>query len=52
MWPLTPLVVARTIGLNALLGVGFGVLFRRWGLEYAMASHFLANVVLHVLGGG
>lgn len=52
LWPLTPVVVARTIGLNALLGVGFGHLYWRWGLEYAMAAHFLADIVLHVVGGG
>lgn len=51
VWPLTPVVVARTIGVNALLGAAFGVLYWRRGLEHAMAAHFLADVVLHVFGG-
>ena len=37
--PLTPLVILRTVGLNALLGLAFGWLFWRRGLEHAMVSH-------------
>jgi hypothetical protein len=45
-------LVARTVVLNALAGVVFGELYRRFGLEHAMAAHFSADVVLHVVIGG
>jgi membrane protease YdiL (CAAX protease family) len=51
LWGLTPIVIFRTILLNALLGIPFGFLYWRWGLEYAMLSHFLADLVLHGIGG-
>ena len=47
--PLTPLVVTRAIVLNGLIGVGFGYLYFKHGLESAMISHFSADIVLHVL---
>ena len=47
--PLTPLVVTRAIVLNGLLGVVFGWLYWKRGLESAMLSHFSADIVLHVL---
>lgn len=47
--PLTPLVITRAIVLNGLLGVAFGWLYWRRGLEAAMISHFSADIVLHVL---
>jgi hypothetical protein len=47
--PLTPLIVARAIALNGLIGVGFGYLYFKHGLESAMISHFSADIVLHVL---
>jgi membrane protease YdiL (CAAX protease family) len=47
--PLTPLLVARGLLLNAILGVVAGVLFWRYGLEAAMIAHFSADIVLHVL---
>jgi membrane protease YdiL (CAAX protease family) len=47
--PLTPLVIIRTIVLNGLLGVVFGWLYWKRGLESAMISHFSADIVLHVL---
>ena len=37
--PLTPIVILRTVGLNALLGLAFGWLFWRRGLEHAMVAH-------------
>jgi membrane protease YdiL (CAAX protease family) len=51
LWGLTPIVIFRTILLNALLGIPFGFLYWRWGLQYAMLSHFLADLVLHGIGG-
>lgn len=47
--PLTPLVIARTVILNALLGIVWGWLYWKRGLEAAMISHFSADIVLHVL---
>jgi hypothetical protein len=51
VWPLTPLVIARTVLLNAVAGIPFGFLYWRKGLEHAMAAHFCADVVLHVIVG-
>jgi hypothetical protein len=34
------------------MGIAFGFLYWQWGLEYAMLSHFCADIVLHVIGGG
>jgi len=47
--PLTPLVITRAIILNGLAGVGFGWLYWKRGLEFAMIAHFSADIVLHVL---
>jgi membrane protease YdiL (CAAX protease family) len=47
--PLTPLVVVRAVVLNGLLGIVFGWLYWKRGLEAAMISHFSADIVLHVL---
>jgi hypothetical protein len=51
LWPMTPLVIGRTLVLNGLGGILFGWLYWRRGLEHAMVAHFLADVVLHGLGG-
>lgn len=47
--PLDLLVVSRAIVLNGLLGIGFGWLYWKHGLESAMLGHFTADIVLHVL---
>lgn len=49
LFPLTPLVILRAITLNGLLGIAFGYLYIKHGLEAAMLSHFTADIVLHVL---
>ena len=46
---LTPLVIVRTITLNAVGGIIFGWLYWKKGLESAMISHFSADIVLHVM---
>ncbi|MGB9979744.1 CPBP family intramembrane glutamic endopeptidase [Methanobacterium sp.] len=46
---LTPLVIVRTIVLNAVGGIIFGWLYWKRGLESAMISHFSADIVLHVI---
>lgn len=43
---LTPLLVARTILLNAVLGLAFGWLYWRHSLEAAMIGHMSAHVPL------
>jgi len=45
----TPLVIIRTIIINAVGGIIFGWLYRKKGLESAMISHFSADIVLHVI---
>ncbi|MFN2567120.1 MAG: CPBP family intramembrane glutamic endopeptidase [Gemmatimonadaceae bacterium] len=44
--PLTPVVVARTVLLNAIAGLAFGWLFWRRSLEAAMVAHASSHVVL------
>jgi hypothetical protein len=51
----TPLLVARIVLLNAVVGAVTGGLFWKYGLEHAMLAHFCADLVLHValpLAGG
>ncbi|HEX7816698.1 type II CAAX prenyl endopeptidase Rce1 family protein [Dyella sp.] len=47
--PLGPLALLRIIGLNAVAGIFFGVIFWRWGFEHAVIAHFCADLVLHVV---
>ena len=49
LFPITPLVIIRAIVLNGLVGIAFGYLYFKHGLESAMLSHFTADIVLHVL---
>jgi hypothetical protein len=46
----TPLIV-RAVVLNGIGGLVFGALFKRYGLEWAMACHFAVDLVLHVALG-
>ena len=46
---ITPAVILRAVLLNGIGGVVFGWLFFRKGLEFAMISHFSADIVLHVI---
>jgi hypothetical protein len=48
--PLTLPLIARTIVLNAALGLLFGFAFWRYALEYAMLSHALVHVVFGLVG--
>ncbi|HEY4943464.1 MAG TPA: CPBP family intramembrane glutamic endopeptidase [Rhizomicrobium sp.] len=49
--PLSAALVARAIVLNGAAGLVFGVLYKRYGLEWAMASHFGVDIVAHVALG-
>ncbi|MFC3885222.1 type II CAAX prenyl endopeptidase Rce1 family protein [Bacillus songklensis] len=46
---LAPLVIARIIVINSLLGIGFGYLYWKKGLEYAMVAHMTADLMLHLI---
>ena len=48
VWPLTTVVIARTLLLNGIAGIATGWLYWKYGLEYAMVAHFSADIVLHV----
>lgn len=43
-----PVAIARIVLLNALAGSVAGAVFWRWGIEHAMATHFSADLILHV----
>jgi membrane protease YdiL (CAAX protease family) len=46
--PLSAALVVRAVILNGTAGLVFGELYRRYGLEWAMTSHFGVDIVLHV----
>lgn len=46
---LTPMIMTRGLVLNGLLGLWFGYLYYRKGLEYAMIAHMSADLFLHVI---
>ena len=50
--PLTPAFAARTVLLNAVVGVAFGWLFWRKSLEAAMIAHGTFHVALVALSAG
>lgn len=45
----TAFAVTRIVGLNAIVGIFFGGVYWKYGLEHAMVAHFSADLVLHVL---
>jgi Type II CAAX prenyl endopeptidase Rce1-like len=49
--PLSVALVVRAVVLNGTAGLVFGVLYRRYGLEWAMTSHFGVDIVAHVALG-
>jgi len=46
---LTPLLVVRAIVGNGLLGIWFGYLYWKKGLEYAIAAHMAGDIFLHAV---
>jgi hypothetical protein len=46
---LTPLIIVRTVLLNSIGGVVFGYLYWKHGLEYAMMSHFTADILIQTI---
>jgi len=49
--PLSVALVVRAVVLNGTAGLVFGALYRRYGLEWAMTSHFGVDIVAHVALG-
>lgn len=49
VWGLDTVVVFRTVFLNAAIGLVFGWLYWKRGIEMAVLAHFSADIVLHVL---
>jgi Type II CAAX prenyl endopeptidase Rce1-like len=49
IWPAGPIVVARILLLNAVVGLLAGGVYVRRGLEHAVVLHFAADIVLYVL---
>ncbi len=47
--PLTMVMIVRILALNSLLGIVFGYLYWKRGLEAAMISHFSADFVFHFM---
>src|SRR5262249_4869385 len=46
--PLSAALIVRAVVLNGAAGLVFGKLYRRYGLEWAMTSHFGVDIVAHV----
>ena len=46
---ITPMILARCFLLNGAAGLVFGRLYRKYGIQYAMAAHALAHVVSRTL---
>ncbi|MBA4494620.1 CPBP family intramembrane glutamic endopeptidase [Paenactinomyces guangxiensis] len=46
---LTPLIVTRGLLMNGLLGIYFGYLYWKKGLEYAIIAHISADLFLHAV---
>lgn len=49
LWEPSGRVIARTVVLNAALGLPFGWLYWKRGLEHAIAAHLGADLALHVV---
>ena len=49
--PLSGVLVVRAVVLNGTAGLVFGTLYKRYGLEWAMTSHFGVDIVAHVAVG-
>lgn len=46
---ITPLVIARSLVLNGGLGLLYGYIYTRRGLEAAMLTHFSTDIVVHFI---
>jgi hypothetical protein len=48
--PINAMVISYAIVVNGLMGVTFGWLYMKFGIEAAMVAHFCADIVVHVVG--
>ncbi len=48
-WPMNSLVITRSLVLNGIAGLAFGWLFWKYGLESAILSHALADVIIQAM---
>jgi membrane protease YdiL (CAAX protease family) len=48
-YPEIPVIMARIVVQNTAIGLVFGWLYRRWGLESAMLAHLTVDVVFYVI---
>ncbi|MDX8044458.1 CPBP family intramembrane glutamic endopeptidase [Gracilibacillus sp. S3-1-1] len=46
---LSPILLIRALVLNGMLGLWFGYLYWKKGLEYAIIAHMAADIFIHVL---
>lgn len=49
MTTLTPVIIIRCMLLNGAFGLGFGYLYRKYGIGYAMISHGLCHLISDIL---
>ena len=49
MTALTPLLLFRCFLFNGGLGLGFGYLYRKYGIVYAMIAHGAAHLISDLL---
>ena len=45
MTSITPVLLVRCFMLNGLLGMSFGYLYRKYGIEYAMIAHGFSHLL-------
>jgi hypothetical protein len=46
---MSPMVAVRAVLLSGVVGIIFGWLYQKYGLESAMISHFSCDLMLHVV---
>ncbi len=46
---LTPIILIRCFLFNGVLGLGYGYLYRKYGIGYAMISHGLCHLISDIL---
>lgn len=46
---LTPLLIVRCFAVNGIAGLGFGYLYRKYGIQYSIGAHALAHIISKVL---
>ena len=47
--PFSPIVLAREVTLNGIMGTTFGYLYWKRGLESSMMAHFSSDLLVHLI---